>query len=110
MPTSAQLESFAKSVNPSFSIEKELYKRADHLRHCFKRNAHPMHMVCAGFTILGSFYNAQNPAEAGQDIYKDAAVRNQQIARILGAGPVILAMAYCHNTGKTFTPPKADLG
>jgi len=69
-----------------------------------------MHMVCAGFTILGSFYNAQNPAEAGQDIYKDAAVRNQQVGRILGAGPTILAMAYCHSTGRTFTPPKPELG
>eukprot|EP00929_Paragymnodinium_shiwhaense_P054867 TRINITY_DN274_c0_g1_i5.p1 TRINITY_DN274_c0_g1~~TRINITY_DN274_c0_g1_i5.p1 ORF type:complete len:470 (-),score=138.52 TRINITY_DN274_c0_g1_i5:430-1839(-) len=109
MPTATQLEAFAKAVSPDANMDKDLFKRADHLRHCFRRSAHPMHMVCAGFTILGSFYNEQNPAEAGQDIYKSAAVRNQQVARILGYGPTILAMAFCHNTGRTFTAPKPGL-
>jgi citrate synthase len=110
LPTSSQLATFSQAVMQESLLDKELMKRASALEKCFRQTAHPMHQVCAGFAILGSFYNDQNPAAAGQDIYKDKAVRNKQVIRLLGAGATITAMAFCHSTGKKFTPPNPALG
>eukprot|EP00929_Paragymnodinium_shiwhaense_P054869 TRINITY_DN274_c0_g2_i1.p1 TRINITY_DN274_c0_g2~~TRINITY_DN274_c0_g2_i1.p1 ORF type:complete len:458 (-),score=124.31 TRINITY_DN274_c0_g2_i1:138-1511(-) len=110
VPSKAQLSSFSEKVMGEACMTTELLRRADMLRHAFRKRAHPMHQVCAGFSILGSFYNNQNPAEAGQDIYKNTEVRNEQIARIIGMGSTIMAMAYCHSTGRHFTKPNPKLG
>lgn len=109
-PTPSQLSKFSSLVMEHMALNSDLLKRSESLKHCFPSKAHPMHMLAAGFTILGSFYDEQNPASAGQDIYKDENVRNAQIVRILGTGPTLAAMAFCHNTGRKFTMPKLSLG
>jgi citrate synthase len=57
-------------------------------------NAHPMGMLTAAFAALGTLHPEANPALAGQGVYMDMNVRNKQIARIIGNGPMIAAMAY----------------
>merc|ERR1712203_790049 len=49
-------------------------------------------------------------AVVGQDIYKDPKKQQEQIARILGAGATLTAMAYCHSTNRRMNAPNPNLG
>ena len=80
------------------------------LHSTFRYDAHPMGMITAAFAAMGTLHPEQNPALAGQNIYNSAEVRNKQIARIIGAGPTLAAMAYRHRTGRPFVMPNTNLG
>lgn len=110
LPTPKQLETFSKRIMQASCLTEDLMARAQHLSKAFPHTAHPMHMLCAGFTILGSCFPEQNPAAAGGDVYKDPVVRNQQIERIMGAGATLSAMAYCHSKSIRMNMPDPNLG
>jgi citrate synthase len=57
-------------------------------------DAHPMSIVMAGIVALGTLYPEQNPALAGQSIYRSKEVQDAQIVRLLGKVPAIAAYAY----------------
>merc|ERR1719238_483060 len=75
----------------------------------FRYDAHPMGMFVSAFAALGTLHPEQNPALAGQDIYKNQTVRNKQTARILGNAPTLAAMAYRHRIGRVCPPPNSEL-
>jgi len=105
LPTAAQLQKFEKEVMQHSFINQDLNKMTE----CFRYDAHPMGMLCAAFAALGTLHPEANPAIAGQNIYKDPAVRNKQILRIIGNGPTLAAMAYRHKIGRPFIQPNPEL-
>lgn len=86
-------------------VSEEMHK----FHSCFRYDAHPMAMITSSFAAMGSLFPEQNPALAGQDIYKSADVRNKQIARIIGAGPTLAAMGYRHRLGRPMVVPNPSL-
>jgi len=46
---------------------------------------------------------------SGQQIYKDASIRNKQVFRIIGKLPTIAACAYRHRIGRPYNQPNANL-
>lgn len=105
LPNKAQLSKFNQSLMEHSFVSEEMVK----LHACFRYDAHPMSMITAAFAAFGSLFPEQNPALAGQDIYKSPEVRNKQIARVLGAGPTLAAMAYRHRLGRPFVAPNPNL-
>lgn len=57
-------------------------------------NAHPMSVVMSAVVAMGALHPEQNPALSGNSIYKDKAVQDTQIVRLLGAMPTIASYAY----------------
>ena len=47
-------------------------------------DAHPMSVLLAGIVALSTCHPEQNPALAGQNIYKSREVQDKQIVRLLG--------------------------
>lgn len=106
LPSKPQLDRFNKSlVEHMCSVSTEMID----LHKAFRYDAHPMAMIGAAFAALGAFFPDQNPSLVGQDIYKDARVRNKQVLRVLGAGPALAAMGYRHRIGKDYVGPREDL-
>jgi len=78
--------------------------------HAFRYDAHPMGMLTSAFAALGTLHPEQNPALAGQAIYKKIELRNKQIVRIIGNAPTLAAMAYRTRIGRPFVQPNSELG
>lgn len=69
-----------------------------------------MGMVIAGLSALQSTQMDTVPAHAAQNLYLGQPNRvDEQIVKVLAALPMISAIAYCHHTGKQFTPPRREL-
>lgn len=56
--------------------------------------SHPMAVLMAGVAALGALHPEQNPAIAGQGVYKSRAVQDAHIVSLLGHVPTIAAHAY----------------
>mmetsp|Transcript_16477 Transcript_16477/g.40766 ORF Transcript_16477/g.40766 Transcript_16477/m.40766 type:complete len:494 (+) Transcript_16477:169-1650(+) len=106
LPDKKQYEMWSTSIMEHVHVSEDLVR----MHSTFRYDAHPMGMITAAFAALGTLYPEQNPALAGQDIYKSAEVRNKQIARVIGAGPTLAAMAYRHRLGRPMIPPNENLG
>merc|ERR1719230_1260310 len=76
----------------------------------FRYDAHPMGMLVSALGAMGTLQPEQNPALAGQDIYKDPQVRYKQILRIIGRAPTIAAMSFRSRMGRAFNLPNTELG
>jgi len=66
----------------------------------FRYDAHPMGMLCSTISALSTLFPEQNPSLVGESVYKNMAVRNKQIYRLLGSVPTIAANAYRHRIGR----------
>ncbi|KAA8649556.1 hypothetical protein EYZ11_006620 [Aspergillus tanneri] len=76
----------------------------------FPPNGSIMGMIIAGLSALQSTQMEAIPAHAAQTLYLGHPHRvDEQIITVLAALPVISAVAYCHHTGRSFTPPRSDL-
>jgi citrate synthase len=52
--------------------------------HAMPHDAHPMAIILTGLCALSGCHPEQNPALAGQNVYKSREVQDQQIARLIG--------------------------
>jgi len=106
LPNKEQYDRWHKTIMEHSHVSEEMVKLHD----TFRYDAHPMGMITAAFAAMGTLYTDQNPALVGNDVYKNIDVRNKQIARIIGAGPTLAAMAYRKRVGKPFVAPNPNLG
>lgn len=72
--------------------------------------AHPMGTVLTAINALSTCHPEQNPAVAGQHIYKSTAVQDKQIVRLIGKAPTMAAYAYHKLSGRMPSPPNQKLG
>ena len=73
-------------------------------------DAHPMGTMLAGMAALSTCHPEQNPALAGQNIYKSKEVQDKQIVRIIGKMPTLAALAYHRSTGRRPAVPNQKMG
>lgn len=67
-------------------------------------------MLIAGLIALQSSDMSLVPAHAAKNLYLgNPTLVDQQLIRVMAGLSQITAAAYCHQTGRTFTPPRADL-
>ncbi|EOD45286.1 Citrate synthase protein [Neofusicoccum parvum] len=76
----------------------------------FPKNGSPFGMIIAGLMALQSSEMDLIPAHAAKNIYLgNLSLVDSQLIRVMQSLSQICAVAYCHQTGRTFTPPRADL-
>eukprot|EP00878_Enallax_costatus_P036686 GHUV01041221.1.p1 GENE.GHUV01041221.1~~GHUV01041221.1.p1 ORF type:complete len:313 (+),score=85.03 GHUV01041221.1:163-1101(+) len=105
LPTRDELAAYDQSITAHSYIPKQVQQ----VIYTMPSTTHPMTLMMAGFTALGACYLGQNPAVAGQGVYKSAEVQDQLIARVLGKVSTLAALVYHKVTGSYPTPPKASL-
>lgn len=105
LPTAAQLTSFQDLIMRHTALPETVEKVIDALPF----DAHPMATLLAGICALSACHPEQNPALAGQNVYKSREMQDKQIARLLGKVPTIAAHAYHKATGRKPAPPSQKL-
>lgn len=90
LPGAAQAEEFRSTVMRFSKLPATVINAMEAL----PTNAHPMSVVMSAVVAMGALHPEQNPALAGNAIYKDKGVQDTQIVRLLGAMPSIAAYAY----------------
>lgn len=90
LPGAAQAEEFRSTVMRFSKLPSTVIDAMEAL----PTNAHPMSVVMSAVVALGALHPEQNPALAGNAIYKDKGVQDTQVVRLLGAMPSIAAYAY----------------
>ncbi|KAF4688769.1 hypothetical protein FOZ60_002435 [Perkinsus olseni] len=106
LPTRGQLTQWEQDLMRHSMLHQDVAT----LTSAFRYDAHPMGMFVSAMAALGTLHPETNPALTSQNIYKDKAVRNKEIARILGSATTLAAMAYRHRMGRPFNTPNSDLG
>ena len=69
-----------------------------------------MGTLLTGLAALSTCHPEQNPALAGQHVYKSREVQDKQIVRLIGKVPTLAAAAYHRLSGRKPTPPNQRLG
>ena len=97
-PTSEQYEEFKKTITKHTMVHQGIHEFFGG----FRRDAHPMAMLCAVTGALSSFYhddlNIADPKQRVRSAY-----------RLIAKIPTIAAMCYKHNIGQPFVYPRNDL-
>jgi citrate synthase len=106
LPTRSELASFQESVNMHSGVPKAV----EDVIHAMPHDAHPMAILLTGLCALSGCHPEQNPALAGQNIYKSREVQDIQIARLLGKVSTLAALAYHKATGREAARPNQRLG
>ena len=99
LPTQAELDEF----NDKIARRMLLDERMRELFRAFPRGAHPMQVLAAGVTALGSF-NRET-----LDVHNAEQVEEASL-RLLGAMPTLAAYAYKSSIGAPFLYPRNALG
>lgn len=90
LPTSAQLGAWTAGVLAHSRTPAPVINALEAL----PAESHPMSILMAGIAALGAVHPEQNPALAGQGVYKSRAVQDAAIVTLLGQVPTIAAFAY----------------
>jgi len=106
LPTKADYNVWHKKI----MTHTFLHTDAANMMHSFRYDSHPMGMFISTMGAISTFHPEQNPALAGQEVYKDKKLRNKQIYRLLGTTPTVAASAYRHRIGRQYNKPQPDLG
>jgi citrate synthase len=99
LPGAAQLASFTHDITRHTMLNEQLHA----IYRGFRRDAHPMAVMCGVVGALAAFYHD------GLDIFDP---RHRLIAshRLIAKMPTIAAMAYKYSLGQPFVYPRNDLG
>lgn len=97
-PTAEQYDSFKATITKHTMVHQGLHN----FFNGFRRDAHPMAMLCAVTGALSSFYHDD------LDIH-DEKQRLRSAYRLIAKMPTIAAMAYKFSIGQPFVYPKNDL-
>jgi citrate synthase len=98
LPTQAELDAWTHEV----TIHTFVHENIKNFMQGFRYDAHPMGMLLASVGALSTFY----PAAAN---VKDAAVRYEQIVRLVAKMPTLAAFSFRHNMGQPYVYPDNDL-
>jgi len=98
-PSSEQYQEFKKTITKHTMVHQGLHN----FFNGFRRDAHPMAMLCAVTGALSSFYHDD------LDIH-DPDQRLRSAYRLIAKIPTIAAMAYKFSIGQPFVYPRNDLG
>jgi citrate synthase len=99
LPTSVQLECFVRDLTHHTMVNEQLHA----IYRGFRRDAHPMAVMCGVVGALAAFYHD------GLDIF-DAQHRMIATHRLIAKMPTIAAMAHKYSLGQPFVYPRNDLG
>jgi citrate synthase len=98
LPNAAQKAAFEKSITYHTMVHEQLSQ----FFRGFRRDAHPMAIMCGVVGALSSFYHDST------DI-NDPRQREVASYRLIAKMPTIAAMAYKYSTGQPFVYPRNDL-
>jgi citrate synthase len=106
LPSRPQLAQFTDAVTRHSALPASVEAVVAALPH----DTHPMAVLLAGLAALSGAHPEQNPALAGEGVYKSRAVQDKQIARLVGKISTLAALAYHKSTGRHATPPNQRMG
>ena len=98
LPNAEQKNTFHKSITMHTMVHEQL----SHFFRGFRRDAHPMAIMCGVVGALSSFYHDST------DI-NDPRQRDISAIRLIAKMPTIAAMAYKYSVGQPFVYPRNDL-
>ncbi|KAL5357220.1 citrate synthase-like protein [Aspergillus floccosus] len=76
----------------------------------FPPNSSIIGMMIAGLSAIQSTQMDRIPAHAAKNLYLgNPSLVDEQIIKLMATLPMVAAAAYCHRTGRRFTPPQAGL-
>jgi citrate synthase len=99
LPNAKQRTDFEKSI----TMHTMLHEQIHFLFRGFRRDAHPMAVMCGVVGALSAFYHDQTD-------YDDPHQRMIAQHRLIAKMPTIAAMAYKYSVGQPFMYPRNDLG
>ncbi len=99
LPNPAQKKSFEHSITNHTMLHEQIH----FLFRGFRRDAHPMAVMCGVVGALSAFYHDQTD-------YDDPKQRMIAQHRLIAKMPTIAAMAYKYSIGQPFMYPRNDLG
>jgi citrate synthase len=99
LPNAAQKAEFDQLVSNHTMVHEQLRKFYDG----FRRDAHPMAIMCGVVGALSAFYHD------GLDV-NDPKHREITAIRLIAKIPTIAAMCYKYSAGQPFVYPRNDLG
>jgi len=99
LPNAGQRTDFEKSI----TMHTMLHEQIHFLFRGFRRDAHPMAVMCGVVGALSAFYHDQTD-------YDDPKQRMIAQHRLIAKMPTIAAMAYKYSVGQPFMYPRNDLG
>ena len=106
LPGKMQMERWQEAVMRHSALPLSVQQAIESLPH----DAHPMGVLLAGLAALSTCHPEQNPAVAGQHVYKSKAVVDKQIVRLVGKIPTLAAYAYHRASGRKPAAPNQKLG
>jgi len=98
LPTSEQIIKFEQQVTKKTMVHEQLVN----LFRGFRRDAHPMAIMCGVVGALSAFYHDT------LDI-TDESHREESALRLIGKMPTLAAMSYKYSVGQPFMYPRNDL-
>ena len=99
LPNDTQKQEFTNAVKNHSAVDPSVAA----LIKTFKRDAHPMAILCSAVAALAAVYNE------GIDITKEED-RKVTAQRLIGQMPTLAAMVYKHSQGEEFIAPDSALG
>lgn len=105
LPSATELAEFEEAVMRHSAVPTAVENAVDALPH----DAHPMGVLLVALNALSTLHPEQNPALAGQNVYKSKDVQDKQIVRLIGKIPALAALAYHRASGRRPAPPNQRL-
>jgi len=99
LPNQAEYDDFARRV----TIHTMLHEQMQHFFRGFRRDAHPMAIMCGVVGALAAFYHDSLDIEQAEQ-------REIASIRMISKMPTIAAWAYKYSVGQPFIYPRNDLG
>ena len=98
LPQPAELRDFVDSIKRHAAVDEQ----ALNFYTGFRRDAHPMSIMCAVTAGLAALYHDAFDAD-------DEGYRVDTAHRLIAKMPTLAAMTYRHSRGEPFVPPREDL-
>src|SRR3984957_12478608 len=99
LPNTAQMKEFARAITYHTMVHEQIAS----FFHGFRRDAHPMAIMCGVVGALSAFYHDSTDIN---DVHQREIASHRMIAKI----PTIAAMAYKYHVGQPFVYPLNTLG
>lgn len=98
LPNEEQLAAFKKEISSHYMVNEQFTR----LFQGFRRDSHPMAVMCAASSALAAFYNDELKIDCEESRYKTA-------IRLLAKMPTLAAMCYKYSIGRPFMYPQYNL-
>ena len=99
LPTPAQKQEFVTAIKNNAVVDPSIAN----IIKSFKRESHPMAMLCSAVAALAAVYNDEIDITKEED-------RKLTAYRLIAQVPTLAAMVYKHRQGETFIAPDTKLG